>query len=166
MIHILGYASKHWKHLSDYQALIDHRLLYRLRHWSLHHSGKVKARGMNKEQRKWVQIKHCWSWSKQEQLILVQEVDSKVGELIYLLRGVVLREFRWNEPIPIRNIKEIHENSSKNSKFKHFLSSTDWLFWMILRNFNWLQYISQPLTHFPSKKKSFSTKLLVERNIE
>ena len=49
-------------------------------------------------------------------LILVQGEDSKVGELIYPLRGVVLMKFIQNEPIHIRNIKEIHElvpNSEK-----------------------------------------------------
>ena len=56
---------------------------------------------------------------KQEQLILAQGEDSKVGELIYLLRGVVLMKFIQNEPIPIRNIKEIHR-FVPNSKNKHF----------------------------------------------
>ena len=60
------------------------------------------------------------------QVILVQGEDSKMGELIYLLRGAVLMKFIQNEPIPIRNIKEIHElvpNSKKISKI-----STDWSF--------------------------------------
>ena len=33
-----------------------------------------------------------------------QEVDSKVGQLIYALQRVVLMKFIQNEPIPIRNI--------------------------------------------------------------
>ena len=37
-------------------------------------------------------------------LIFVQGEDSKVGELIYLLRGVVLMKFIQNEPIPIREM--------------------------------------------------------------
>ena len=49
----------------------------------------------------------------QEQLILAQGEDSKVGELIYPLRRVVLMKFIQNEPIPIRNMKEIHDNSKK-----------------------------------------------------
>ena len=46
-------------------------------------------------------------------MIHAQGEDSKVGELIYLLRGVVLMKFIQNEPIPIREILEIHENSKK-----------------------------------------------------
>ena len=36
--------------------------------------------------------------------ISVQGVDSKVGEMIYALRRVVLMKFTPNEPIPIRTI--------------------------------------------------------------
>ena len=50
---------------------------------------------------------------KQEQLILAQGEDSKVGELIYLLRGVILMKFIQSEPISIRNTKEIHGFCSK-----------------------------------------------------
>ena len=42
-----------------------------------------------------------------------------MGELIYLLIGVVLMKFIQNEPISIRNIKEIH-GFVPNSKNKHF----------------------------------------------
>ena len=35
--------------------------------------------------------------------ISVQGVDSKVGEMIYVLRRVGLMKFMQNEPIPIRN---------------------------------------------------------------
>ena len=41
-----------------------------------------------------------------------QGVDSKVGELIYPLQRVDLMKFTQNEPIPIRNMKEIHENGN------------------------------------------------------
>ena len=61
--------------------------------------------------------------------ISAQVVDSKVGEMIYLLRKVNLMKFMQNEPISIRNTREIHENS-KNSKNKYFkvTLSTDWSF--------------------------------------
>ena len=36
--------------------------------------------------------------------ISVQGVDSKVGEMIYVLQRVDLMTFMQNEPIPIRNI--------------------------------------------------------------
>ena len=42
-----------------------------------------------------------------------QEVDSKVGQMIYVLQRVVLMKFMPNEQIPIRNTWEIHENSKK-----------------------------------------------------
>ena len=63
-------------------------------------------------------------------LIHVQEVDSKVGEIIYLLRKVKLELNLSNEQISIRNTTEIHR-ISKNSKNKHFKVklSTDWLFY-------------------------------------
>ena len=35
--------------------------------------------------------------------ISVQGVDSKVGEMIYVLQRVDLMKFMQNEPIPIRN---------------------------------------------------------------
>ena len=35
--------------------------------------------------------------------ISVQGVDSKVGEMIFVLRRIVLMKFMQNEPIPIRN---------------------------------------------------------------
>ena len=45
--------------------------------------------------------------------ISAQVVDSKVGQLIYPLRKVNLIKLIQNEPISIRNIREIHENSKK-----------------------------------------------------
>ena len=51
--------------------------------------------------------------------ISVQGVDSKVGEMIYVLQMVALMKFMPNEQISIRNTWEIHENS-KNSKNEHF----------------------------------------------
>ena len=42
-----------------------------------------------------------------------QVVDSKVGQMIYPLRKVKLIKFMQNEPISIRNTREIHENSKK-----------------------------------------------------
>ena len=42
-----------------------------------------------------------------------QEVDSKVGQMIYPLGKVNLMKFMQNEPISIRNTREIHENSKK-----------------------------------------------------
>ena len=47
-----------------------------------------------------------------------------MGELIYLLRGVVLMKLIQNEPISIRNTKEIHGfvPNSKNKHFKHRLA--------------------------------------------
>ena len=61
--------------------------------------------------------------------ISAQVVDSKVGQLIYPLRKMNLIKFMQNEPISIRNTREIHENS-KNSKNKHFKVTllTDWYF--------------------------------------
>ena len=44
--------------------------------------------------------------------ISAQVVDSKVGQLIYPLQKVNLMKFMQNEPICIRNIREIHENSA------------------------------------------------------
>ena len=43
----------------------------------------------------------------------VQGVDSKVGQLIYPMQSVDLMKYMQNEPIPIRNTKERHENSKK-----------------------------------------------------
>ena len=56
-----------------------------------------------------------------------QGVDSKVGQMIYVLQRVDLMKFMQSEPIPIRNTGEIHKNS-KNSKNKHFKVTllTDW----------------------------------------
>ena len=45
--------------------------------------------------------------------ISVQVVDSKVGQLIFSLQKVNLIKFMQNEPISIRNTREIHENSKK-----------------------------------------------------
>ena len=61
--------------------------------------------------------------------ISTQVVDSKVVQLIYPLRKMNLIKFMQNEPISIRNTREIHENS-KNSKNKHFKVTllTDWSF--------------------------------------
>ena len=52
--------------------------------------------------------------------------------MIYVLQRVDLMTFMQNEPIPIRNTGDIHENS-KNSKNKHFKVAllTDWLFPLI-----------------------------------
>ena len=47
--------------------------------------------------------------------ISAQVVDSKVGQMIYVLRRVVLMKFIQNKPVSIRNTGEIHENS-RNSK--------------------------------------------------
>ena len=53
-------------------------------------------------------VLNCWSLGTS-----VQGVDSKVGEMIYVLWRVDLMKFMQNEPIPIRNTWEIHENSKK-----------------------------------------------------
>ena len=45
--------------------------------------------------------------------ISAQVVDSKVGEMIYPLQKVSLRKFMQNEPISIRNTREIRQNSKK-----------------------------------------------------
>ena len=45
--------------------------------------------------------------------ISAQVVDSKVGQLIYPLRKVNLLKLIQNEPISIRNTREIHVNSKK-----------------------------------------------------
>ena len=45
--------------------------------------------------------------------ISVQVVDSKVGEMIYLMRKVKLELNLENEQILIRNTREKHENSKK-----------------------------------------------------
>ena len=51
-----------------------------------------------------------------KQLILgyisAQVVDSKTGQMIYPLRKVNLIKFLQNEPIFIRNTREIHENAN------------------------------------------------------
>ena len=101
--------------LETLEHLLRSRLLYRLgidRNQCLHHSSKVKARGMNRDKGNRYKLL-ILATIKQEQLILVQGEDSKVGELIYPLQRVVLMKFVQNEPIPIRNIKEIHDNSKK-----------------------------------------------------
>ena len=61
--------------------------------------------------------------------ISAQVVDSKVGQLIYPLPKMNLIKLIQNEPISIRNTREIHENS-KNSKNKHFRVTllTNWSF--------------------------------------
>ena len=51
--------------------------------------------------------------------LFVQGVDSKVEEMIYPLQRIDLMKFMPNESIPIRNTREIQENS-KNSKNEHF----------------------------------------------
>ena len=56
-------------------------------------------------------------------MIPVPGVDSKVGEWIYPLRGVVLIQFLQNDQISIRNIKEIHE-LVPNKQNKHFYQPT------------------------------------------
>ena len=101
MIHILVYF-KHWKHLSasenqkhgDYcktKACINRYCSF---------NGVI------------VTVCRC------DNLLILgykkaQEVDSKVGELIYPLQRVDLMEFLQHEPIPVRNMKEIHENCKK-----------------------------------------------------
>ena len=47
--------------------------------------------------------------------ISAQDVDSKVGQMIYPLLKVNLMKFMQNEPISIRNTREIHENSNKEA---------------------------------------------------
>ena len=44
--------------------------------------------------------------------ISAQVVDSKVGQMIFPLRKVNLIKFMQNEPISIRNTREIHENAN------------------------------------------------------
>ena len=44
--------------------------------------------------------------------ISVKVVDSKVGQMIFPLRKVNLIKFMQNEPISIRNTREIHENAN------------------------------------------------------
>ena len=44
--------------------------------------------------------------------ISAQVVDSKVGQIIYPLRKVNLINFMQNEPISIRNTREIHKNAN------------------------------------------------------
>ena len=96
--------------LETLERLLRSRLLYRLgncRDQCLHHSSKAKARGMNRNKGNGYKLL-IHATIKQEQLILAQGEDSKVGKLIYLLRGVVLMKFIQNELIPNRNTKEIH----------------------------------------------------------
>ena len=52
--------------------------------------------------------------------ISVQEEDSKMGQLIYLVRRLTLNQILINEPISIRNTREIH---------KIVKIATDWLFY-------------------------------------
>ena len=52
--------------------------------------------------------------------ISVQEEDSKVGEMIYLMRRLTFKQFLINESISIRNTREIHEIVR---------IATDWLFY-------------------------------------
>ena len=44
--------------------------------------------------------------------ISAQVVDSKVGQMIYPLQKVNLIKFMQNEPVSIRNTREIHENAN------------------------------------------------------
>ena len=44
--------------------------------------------------------------------ISAQVVDSKVGEMIYPLQKVNLIKFIQNEPISIRNTREVHKNAN------------------------------------------------------
>ena len=87
MIHILGYASKHWKHLSAYAWFKQEKTIDRLKHGSLHHSGQNRARGVNRNKRNRYKSM-ILATIKQEQLILAQGEDSKKGQLIYLTRKV------------------------------------------------------------------------------
>ena len=48
--------------------------------------------------------------------ISAQEVDSKVGEMIYLLYKVKLELNLSNEQISIRNTREIHKNSKNSNR--------------------------------------------------
>ena len=50
-----------------------------------------------------------------------QEVDSKLGQLIYSLQRVISIKFIQNEQISIRNTGEIHKNS-ENNKNKHLFN--------------------------------------------
>ena len=49
----------------------------------------------------------------------VQGVDSKVGEMIFVMQKVNLKLNLQNDQISIRNTREIHE-MGQNSKNKHF----------------------------------------------
>ena len=61
--------------------------------------------------------------------ISVQVENSKVQQMIYVMRKVKLKLNLQNDQITIRNTREIHE-IGKNSKNKHFkvTLSTDWSF--------------------------------------
>ena len=85
MIHILGYVSEHWQQLSTSA-------------WSktivrLMHSARAKqALGMNRNKRNRYR---CLNWVQMldpglDREILVQEEDSNLGEMIYLLQGAIL----------------------------------------------------------------------------
>ena len=77
---------------------------------------------------------------KHEQLILVQGVDSKKGQLIYLTRkGSFSSNFVQNDQISIREIKETHE-TGQNSIFVNRL--------VFPMNFNQFNRFSHPMTLF------------------
>ena len=63
-------------------------------------------------------VLNCWSWVTVE-YISVQEEDSKVEQINYVMRKVKLKLNLQNEQISIRNTREIHE-IGQNSKNKHF----------------------------------------------
>ena len=100
----MGYASKHWKHLSTCEDL-DYCADYYIDPCL---TQAKQALGMNRDK-----------GNGYKQLILVQGEDSKVGELIYLLRGVVLMKF----------LSEILKKYTDLFQIvKISISSTDWLF--------------------------------------
>ena len=63
-------------------------------------------------------VLNCWSWVTVE-YISVQEEDSKVEQMNYVMRKVKLKLNLQNEQISIRNTREIHE-IGQNSNNKHF----------------------------------------------
>ena len=140
--------------LETLERLWRFRLLYRLgidRDQCLHHSSKARTRGVNRDKGNGYKLL-IHTIIKQEQLIRAKGEDSKVGELIYLLRGVVLRKFLSEILKKYTDLFQILKISS---------SSTDWLFfWIILTNWS-------TLNTFPLKNKSFSTKLFLKyRNVK
>ena len=122
MIHILGYASKHWKHLSAYAWS---KTIVRLRHGSLHHSGQT-------EQGVWIETKemgtNCWSLSALSDPCTRKGFWGGATDLSYAQGSFQVNLYK-NDQISTRDIREIHE-IGQNSKNKHFevKSLTDWSF--------------------------------------